>query len=361
MNIRIQVDSSEFWVSLKEDILSSKDSIFLQTLSFEGDSVGMKLSNLLLTSGSSDKRILIDSTTKFKLSDKDLYSPRYLFDSELHREVQETRRMIGEMERENIQVRFVNPVGFIPLRFPLRNHKKLIVIDERICYIGGINFSEHNFQWHDMMLRIEDLPIAKFLQEDFLATWNGKNRCVSRSFEGIEFHVFDGVSNGSSFAKILDLVKKAKKEIFIESPYFTLPFFDVLREMNHRGVRVTLLAPEENNWRVMRDYTPWESMRSEIDLWLYRGRMTHLKAMLIDDHFLIVGSSNFDYLSYLFYQEILAVIRNPEVIQDFKRRVLEEDLKRSKRFEGEIYPLKARRSHLTIKSLKYFIFLRRVL
>ena len=69
-----------------------------------------------------------------------------------------------------------------------------------------------------------------------------------------------------------------------------------------RGVSVTIVTPQINNWGFFSEYARLESTRSEIDLRFYQGRMSHLKAMLIDDQHLIAGSSNFDYLSYRMYQ-----------------------------------------------------------
>jgi cardiolipin synthase len=58
--------------------------------------------------------------------------------------------------------------------------------------------------------------------------------------------------------------------------------------------------------------------------------MTHLKAMLIDNKYLIAGSSNFDYLSYRLYQELVAVITDANLIEDFRARVLLPDLANSR-------------------------------
>ncbi len=90
-----------------------------------------------------------------------------------------------------------------------------------------------------------------------------------------------------------------------------------------------IVTPEQNNWSYFAKYARVESARSQIDLRLYPGRMSHLKAMLIDDEFLIAGSSNFDYLSYRLYQEVVGVITAPEVIAQFRERVMLPDLAKS--------------------------------
>jgi cardiolipin synthase len=359
MSLKIQIDSDEIWSSLEDEIHSAKEYVYIQTLSFEGDTVGKRLAKSLASSNARDIRVLVDATTKFEINDKYLFSPRNFFKADLQKEVRETRKMMREMVRDGVQVKFVNPVGLFYHKLLIRNHKKLVVIDDRIAYIGGINFSEHNFHWHDMMIRIENSRIAVFLKNDFLSTWKGKNQCISKDFKGIKFHIFNVYSKNCTHDAILELIKSAKRQIFVESPYLTFPYYDAFRELRNKGVRITVLAPEVNNWWVMRGYTSWESRRSGIDLRLYKNRMTHLKAMLIDDHILIVGSSNFDYLSYLSYQEVIAVIHDADVIEDFKKRVIEEDLKNSRKFDGEVNPLKGRISHLGIKSLKYISLMRK--
>ena len=352
MKIKIQVDAEEFLNSLKDDILASQSYVFIQAMSVEGDSAGKMLSRLLLSASASDKRILIDSFTKFKLSDKFLYFPKNLFDPELRKEVKETRKMVRHLGNSGVKVKFVNPYfGPFLMRFVARNHKKMVVIDDKIAYIGGINFSEHNFSWHDLMLRIEDTDIAEFLKKDFLATWSGFNQNNSRSFGEVKFHLLDGYSNETAFQPILDLIRGAKKSIWILSPYLTFPFFKELREVRHRGVDVTLITPQENNKRLFKKYILWESVRSGIDLKLYKNGMSHLKAILIDDEYLVVGSANFDYLSYTSQQEIVVVITKDEVISTFKERVIEEDLKKSRNFEGQINRFKGNFVDLGIKSL----------
>ena len=209
------------------------------------------------------------------------------------------------------------------------------MIDGNVAYIGGINFSEHNAAWHDMMLRIEDADVSRLFREDFLACWDGKSRARSQRFAGAEIHTLDGRSNRKVFARILRLIDNAQSSIFIASPYLSFPFYDHLKNAGCRGVPVTILTPQTNNWRHFTDYARWESTRCGINLRLYKKGMSHLKAMLVDDQFLVVGSSNFDFLSYRIYEEILAVITDPHVIASFREQVMVPDLRNSERVEEQ--------------------------
>ncbi|KPK23959.1 MAG: hypothetical protein AMK69_16970 [Nitrospira bacterium SG8_3] len=349
--MEILVDSSKFWRRLESDLHSAKHDIFIQTLSFEGDKVGKSLSNLLLSKQSCDRRLLVDSYNKFVLSDNFLYTPRNLLNRAIRHEQRQTTLMINNLIRNNVHVKFTNRAGPFMLKFAQRNHKKLILIDDTISYIGGINFSEHNFMWHDMMVRIEDHDVASFLRKDFLSTWTGRNMKRSQQFDGIGCHILDGRSNELAFKEIFRLIDGAKRHLYVESPYITFPFYEKLKQAGKRNVKITVIAPKNCNRSFFNKYTRWEAMRSDFDLRLYEGRMTHLKALLIDDDFLIIGSSNFDYLSYRLHQEILAILTSDEVISTFFEKVIRRDLNNSIKYDGHVSSLSGHLRDLVFKLL----------
>ncbi len=329
MSFELLIDFSEFWSRLSADIRSAQESVFVQTFAFEGDAVGKQLSAALLSSGAPDRRILADSFTRIVLSDRFRYSPANLFDPELRREARATTAMFREITNAGVELKFTNAYAVTPRRLLSRNHKKLIVIDNTTAYFGGINFSEHNAAWHDMMLRTDDVDAVAFLREDFLSTWTGRDQVAREEFDGLELFTLDGRANRTVFQRVLDLIDAARQTIFVESPYITFPFYERLREAARRGVDVKIITPEQNNWSYFAKYARVESARSRIDLRLYQGGMSHLKAMLIDDEFLIAGSSNFDYLSYRLYQEVVGVITAPLVIAEFREHVMLPDLAKS--------------------------------
>lgn len=326
MSTELLVDFNQYWSRLSADIRSARESVFVQTFAFEGDAVGKQLSAALLSSGAPDKRILADSFTRIVLSDRFRYSPVNVFDRELRSEARATAAMFREIKHAGVELKFTNAYGVTPRRLLSRNHKKLIVIDNRAAYFGGINFSEHNAAWHDLMLRTDDADAVAFLRADFVSTWTGRDQIARGEFDGLELLTMDGRHNRAAFQRVVDLINAAQQTIFVESPYITFPFYERLREAARRGVDVKIVTPEQNNWSYFAKYARVESARSQIDLRLYQGGMSHLKAMLIDDEFLIAGSSNFDYLSYRLYQEVVGVITAPRVIAEFRERVMLPDL-----------------------------------
>src|SRR5213594_1068817 len=130
MAIELLIDFNEFWSRLNEDIRLAQQSVFVQTFAFEGDQVGQKLSDALLSSPAQDKRILADSFTRIVLSDRFRYSPANWFDRGLKAEARETAALWSQLKSAGVAIKFTNPFGLSLRRLLSRNHKKLLVIDE---------------------------------------------------------------------------------------------------------------------------------------------------------------------------------------------------------------------------------------
>lgn len=330
------VDAPEFVRALQNDMAKARTKIYIQAMTFEGDAAGRQITDVLASSSAKDRRILVDSYIKVMLSDRLLFSPKNWRDPNLRQEAKETEQLFKGLPALGVQVRYMNPLGFFLTKYPIRNHKKIVLIDDSICYLGGINFSDHNFGWHDLMLRIESPALHAVLLRDFLSTWDGQNISAIERVNDFTCYFLDGKTNQALFQPILQRIAAAGKSIFIETPYFSFPFYEPLRQARRRGVQVDLVAPEKNNKLFMHKYNLWEAQRSDIRLWLLRDRMTHLKAMLIDDCFLIIGSSNFDFVSFRSQQELLVTIENPRIIAEFRKRIIEPDLAHSLLWQGQV-------------------------
>lgn len=316
--------------ALRADVQGAEKSVLAQTMTFEGDRAGLQFANLLIGSRCGDRRLVVDAFSRYVMSCCFLHARALARDAELRAEVRTTDATHEAMRRAGVRVRFRNPAGLLWRRLPARDHKKLIVIDGRIAYLGGINISDHNFGWHDLMLRIESRGAAEFLVQDFEATWAGRPSARWAAFEGIAIGSLDGRDNAAGFEPVFEVIAAARDEILVESPYLTFPFTDRLRAVRDRGVRVVVITPASHPQPSFLRYLRWECSRSGFDLRLIPG-MTHVKAMLIDRRRLVLGSSNFDYLSYRRLREVLAIVDQPGVVGEFMERVSTPDLARAKR------------------------------
>ena len=330
MNVRLLVDASEFVDALASDMSEAVDTAFVQAMTFEGDAAGMAVAELIRTCRARDRRVLVDGFTRHVLSDRLRWLPRNLLSLEVWREARATRRMFASLREQGAGVRLANPAGPFFCRFPARNHKKLVALDGRVAYVGGINFSDHNFAWHDLMIRLEDERVASFLEQDFRATWEGRDRAGSLLLPGLAVHALDGRHNETVFDEVLDLVAQAREEVFLECPYVTDPFLRELQRAARRGVRVRIVTPETQNFPLVRQALAQAAERSPLEVRLYPGRMTHMKALLVDDRCLVLGSANFDVWSDRSQHEYVLLVSEPGTIAEFRRRVVEPDIARSR-------------------------------
>ncbi len=327
MSIDLLVDSAEFWNRLSRDISDAQREILIQAMTFEGDSVGLQLMELLL--GKNPKcrrRIIIDDYTNIILSDKFFFAPWNRFNDELRRERRNTQEMVYKARKAGIEVRFSNPIGPFFRHAFRRDHKKMVVIDRKVLYIGGINFSEHNFFWHDSMLRVEDSDAAEFLAEDFNGSWNNKNLSRNAEFGPLRLFVFNGCNNRIAWETVFGIIKQARHSIKVHSPYITNPFLRILKQKREEGIEVAIVSAGNNNKPFIKHYITYLCKRYGLPLWYYWNRMSHLKAIVIDDCLLIIGSSNFDYLSYQMLQEIVGVVSDRAIVGDFIARVWDPDI-----------------------------------
>ena len=314
------VGSDEFWRRAREDMMAARRRLYVQAMTFEADTAGAKVGRAISNSRAMDRRVLVDDFSRFVISDRFVYSPRNLSDPVFREEVKATRDMFGGLARDGVGVRVTNPWGPLLHRFPFRNHKKLIVADD-VAYIGGINFSDHNFEWADLMLRIECPRIAERLATDFQDTYAGRSHSWTAEFGNLRLYGFDGRDNAAGFAEIIEHIAQARQSICVVSPYLTFPFVGALEQAAARGVDVQLITPLKNNKPIARDYLLRVAQRAGFDVRL-TPEMIHLKGMLIDGRTLVLGSSNFDFVSYLAEDEIVAVISDQALADSFRRRVI---------------------------------------
>lgn len=323
------MDGPEFWARARPEIEGARTRVLVQTLSFESDQVGRALSSALLRSGASDRRLVVDAFNELFHSDRLLLKPRNLLNRELRREVLGTRRMTARLRQGGVRVRSVHPLGFLAHRIADRNHKKVLVMDRAAAYVGGINFSAHNFAWHDLMLRIASPAAVAFLAGDFEATWKGRQGPLQYAEPGLEIFNLPGPGNHRAVQPVLQRIAAARASIYVESPYLSAPFTDAMAEARAHGARVIVLTPAENNRSFQLAYVSALSRRHGFQLRVRRGGMSHLKAMLLDDRDLLLGSSNFDWPSSDRLPEYIVAVSEPDLLAAFRARVLDPDLDES--------------------------------
>jgi len=324
MRIELLVDSDEFWTRFQDDLSAARDTAYVQTFSFEGDRVGSALGRRLEACGARDRRLLVDSYSLLYHNDRLIQGLAWA-ERAFRREVFSTHRWVRRLRARGVGIRFGNPLGPSPVNLLRRSHKKLAVFDGRVAYLGGINFCEHNFAWHDMMLRVEDRMLALHLEADFRASWDGRPTATDVRSGPLRVVSLNGRGNPRGFAPLLGALEGVLRSVDIVSAYLSPPFTDVLGRAAERGVRVRLLTPARNNKPNLARHALSAARRHAFQVMRYPGRMNHMKAMVLDDELLVAGSSNFDFMSYHILEELFVLTRDRDVLDAFRRRVWNVD------------------------------------
>ena len=236
----------------------------------------------------------------------------------------------------------VQTAGFNPVHWPIptkrdyyRNHRKCIVLDGKVAYLGGYNLADryvHGLEWgrwRDTMIRIEGPAMAQ-VQRMFLADWCFATGCLPslpRLFPRLvpvgqmpirvvaSGPIGDGPTLLDAYCRLLD---DAQQYVWFESPYFIPPssLLDSIIKAAERGVDVRVLQPprgdngETTQWASKRYYA--EAMRSGVKIGVYAPGFLHSKIIVSDDRVGVVGSCNIDYRSLLLCEEVAAVVADSE-------------------------------------------------
>ena len=310
--------SGPFWRRAKADMAAARCRLCVQAMTFEGDEAGSAVAEAIIASPAADRRVLADDYSRHVINDRLLAWTR---NKAVHAEARATSAMFGRIVAGGAALRLTNPYGWHPLSSALRNHKKLVLADD-VVWIGGINFSDHNFAWHDLMLRIESREVADWMAAQFDQDWRGEPVDAEAQFGGLTLINVNGTANAAGLEPLMQLFRGARRSIRVISPYPTFPFLDAMGEAAQRGARVTLCTPAGNNKPLVRDYLFARAPQLGIAVQLMPG-MTHAKAALIDDDVLVLGSCNFDFVSYRTNGEYVALIRDAALIEQFRRVLLD--------------------------------------
>jgi cardiolipin synthase len=320
-NSSLLVDASEFLAAVEPAILGARDRVLVQVMTFEMDQVGANFWDLLVRSPAREKILCVDAFSTAKISDDLVCSPRYLLDRDFRREVAATRRLLRTSQRDGVRIVVTNPMGILWRKFPFRNHKKMMIADNQ-AFLGGINISEHNFAWRDLMMRTDCAEVVDALAEDFHRTVRGVN--ISSTYPTALGKLFflDGRRSRPEYEQVFAVVEGAKRSLDIISPYVSAPLLKRLAGLPPT-VRVRVINPALNNKTAMQQELFRAAAGTSFEVLLYQPRMSHMKAILIDDETLILGSSNFDFFGYDLQQEVVLCAKDDGLIRDFRARVLE--------------------------------------
>lgn len=311
-------------------IRQAKKSIHLEYFNFRNDSIAGLLFHIL------------------EQKAKEGVEVRALFDAFGN---SSNNRPLKEKHLKTIRDSGVEIYKFDPITFPWvnhvfsRDHRKIVVIDGRIAYTGGMNVADYYIkgtevvgEWHDMHCRIEG-DAVNTLQAIFLKMWNkvskqnihgeqyyhGGNK--TEYIKGLKedscksaYHKTVGIINReprTSNAIIrqfyLSAINRAKDSIKIINPYFTLnhQLKKALKRAVQRGVKVEIMLSTKSDIPLTPDcgfYNAHKLMKAGCNIWMYTPGFHHTKIIMVDGQVCTVGSANLNARSLNWDYEENAVI-----------------------------------------------------
>lgn len=321
-----------FFQSLINDISHAKHHIHIDIYIWEDDTIGNKVADALIakTKEGVAVRVVYDDVGCWRVP----------------------QRFFNRMSREGISVQ-----PFMPVRFPTltrrvnyRNHRKVIVIDGQVGYIGGMNIADRyvhgigDQEWRDTMLRIVGGAVYG-LQRTFLVDWyfvsrtlitdsdyyppvklQQPNDCVAQVVTSSPAADFPNIMQG-----YVRIIMEAKNYVYIQTPYFmpNEPVLFALKTAALGGVDVRIMVPE----RCDAFFVEWASRsylrevaEAGVKVYLYRAGFLHSKTLICDDSIVACGSTNVDFRSFennfeaniFIYNEVEA-LRHKNIFLDDQR------------------------------------------
>jgi cardiolipin synthase A/B len=305
----------QIYRSMLRDIAVAKESVYLETYIYDADKIGKVFRRALLRKAKEGVhvKLLIDAWGSS--------ANKHFF-----------RQLIAA----GAEVRYFREFRYVIRIFSKnheRNHRKLLLIDGETSYIGSANITALCLEWRELALRLEG-PISKEFARSFMNSWESYGQISKRSVtslihKGFEIMAHMPASSRTSVEKrYVRLIKRARKEILIETPFFVpSPLLrQALARAAARGVRVRLILPLRSDTRVIDTvrsrYLGWLYTRG-IDIYYYRPGMLHSKLLLVDDRFFLLGSSNVDYRSFMYQYDINLLGTHARIHQALKKYFFE--------------------------------------
>ena len=331
-DVEVFNDGATKFDALIQDLELAKDHIHFQYYIIRLDNLGKRILEVLIRKAKQGVQV------------------RVLYDDMGSRNLR--KRHFKELIEHGGQVEAFFP-AILPLinpRLNYRNHRKIVVIDGRIGYLGGFNVGDEYLglkkkfgYWRDTHLRIEGSALHP-IQTRFILDWNQASANQDIVYDDRYFPIIPQkgsvsmqiVSSGpdSEWEQIKDgylkMIFRAKKYIYIQSPYFIpdVSFLDALRIACLSGVDVRIMIPNKPD----HIFVYWATysnvgylLKAGARIFIYDNGFLHTKQIVVDDEVSTVGTANIDVRSFKLNFEVNAFIYDRDKSHELAE-LFEQDL-----------------------------------
>lgn len=329
---QLLIDGAETFKAIFESIDAAKNYILVQFFIIRNDHLGRQLKEKLIRKAQSGTRVylLYDEIGCFNLSN----------------------RYLRELEQGGVEVSgFKTTRGWAnPLRINFRNHRKIIIVDGKIAYAGGLNVGDEYLgrssrfgHWRDTHLKLEG-PSVHILQLTFCEDWYWATHQVPilhwepDRLTYSDQHVLPIPSGPADQMETCTLffvqaINSARTRLWIVSPYFVPDehLMTALQLAALRGVDVRVLLPDKPD-HLLVYLSSWsyyeQAENAGVKIYRYQKGFLHQKVMLIDHDYATIGTANFDNRSFRINFEITVMVLDTTFCQQVEQ-MLDDDFSHS--------------------------------
>lgn len=324
-SIRLLVNGSPKYDAVLADIAAARKHVHLEYYIYAGDRTGTLIRDALVAAlgRGAQVRLLIDGAGSFKTRDE----------------------FLQPLRDAGAEVSVFHPLlRGVPHLRPLlnfRSHRKIVVIDGRVGYTGGINVTDdendrlnpHSY-FRDLHTRLEGEAVA-WMQRIFLEDWHyasGKTPQGDDLFppmppgECAVQMIPSGPDNAHEpfHRACLTAIHSADRRVWLSTPYFvpTSAALYALGSAAMRGLDVRVMVPKRSDSRLVdlaaRSYYD-PLLNAGVRVFEYQPRLLHTKALLVDHAFAILGSANFDHRSFVTNFEMSIAVHEQSIASELEQ------------------------------------------
>lgn len=303
--LKFYFEPQEYFGAWRERVLAAKRSIDVEMYIFQDDAVGQPFAELLSIKAQQGLKV------------------RVLYDSVGSREASEGLWYM--LEENGVVVQEYHPVFPLPRKLRRRDHRKVLVVDSEIGFLGGFNLMADN--WRDAGVEMTDPRLVGHLQTLFDFSWEGRQEVIRRlsrkrrlrwGEDGIHLVPSFGVRRLNLIRQeYLSAISHSERRIDLATAYFVPDrgLLRALRRAARRGVEVRLLVTGPSDVPMAR----WASqfyygklLKDGVRIFEFQPRMMHAKTAVIDRSWFTIGTANIDHLSFFHNLELNLVGRDQE-------------------------------------------------
>lgn len=313
-NLELLTNAEEKYLKLREDISGAKHYIFFEYYVFRQDETGKFFINLLTEKAKEGVKIyfIYDGIGAMGLSLKNTLKP-------LEKAGGKTGVFLSLFSLKTVS------------KLNFRNHRKIVIIDGKICYTGGINIGDEyvgrtskSGKWHDIHIKFSGdavYSVAEIFAKDWYFVNNERLDNLIKEYEkerGGDTTI-QVVSSGPDqktpliYNALLTAISMAKEKIDIITPYLIpdQPLVELLKNLSMRGIKIRLILPGKSNHPLVaaagKSYYE-ELMEAGVEIYETKNSMLHAKIVIIDGYWCTVGSTNMDTRSFRLNFELDIVV-----------------------------------------------------